>query len=114
MIAICPIRFGAGLEGKITEAMMHGLPVVNDFHRHAGMNARRGEDIMVGDTPDQIAEVCSAALERPALRQTLSRNGRDLVIRNYSFAAVAARLDKIISDLNMIPIKRYGNRSDWR
>jgi glycosyltransferase involved in cell wall biosynthesis len=106
-VSICPLRFGAGLKGKIGEAMIHGLPVVTTSIGTQGMNPRLGEDIMVGDTPDEFAHCVVQLLEQPALRQTLSRNGRDLVIRNYSFQAIAARIDEVMSELATIPVKRY-------
>jgi hypothetical protein len=71
------------------------------------MNPRLGEDIMVGDTPEEFAHCVVQLLEQPVLRKILSRNGRELVIRSYSFQAVAARIDQIICDLNTIPVKRY-------
>ena len=107
MVSVCPLRFGSGLKGKISEAMMHGLPVVTTSIGTQGMNPRLGEEIMVGDTPDQFAECVAELLEEPARWKTLSRNGRDLAIRNYSFGAVAARVDQVMSKLNAIPIKRY-------
>lgn len=107
MVSICPLRFGAGLKGKIGEAMMHGLPVVTTSIGTQGMNVRHGEDIMIGDTPDQFARCVVQLLEQPALRKTLSRNGRNLVVRNYSFEAVAARINQIMADLTRIAIKRY-------
>ena len=107
MVSICPLRFGAGLKGKIGEAMMHGLPVVTTSIGTQGMNARDGEDIMVADTPDQFARSVVRLLEEPDLWKKLSRNGRDLVIRDYSFEAVTTRIDAIVSRLSAIAIKRY-------
>jgi hypothetical protein len=37
----------------------------------------------------------------------LARNGRALVERDYSFEAVSARINRIVSDLGAIAIKRY-------
>jgi glycosyltransferase involved in cell wall biosynthesis len=107
MVSICPLRFGAGLKGKIGEAMMHGVPVVTSSIGTQGMDCRIGEDIMVGDTPHQFARCVVELLEQPALWWKLARNGRALVERDYSFEAVSARINRIVSDLGAIAIKRY-------
>jgi O-antigen biosynthesis protein len=106
-VSVCPLRFGAGLKGKIGEAMIYGLPVVTTSIGTQGMNPRLGEDLMVGDTPMEFAHCVAQLLEQPALRQRLSRNGRDLVVRNYSFEAVAARIDEVVSQVGTVRIKRY-------
>ncbi len=108
MVSICPLRFGAGLKGKIGEAMMHGLPVVTTSIGTQGMNCRPGVDIMVGDTPEQFAQCVIQLLEQASLWKTVSRNGRDLVVRNYSFDAVSARIDQVLSGLGKVAVKRYG------
>jgi glycosyltransferase involved in cell wall biosynthesis len=107
MVSICPLRFGAGLKGKIGEAMMHGLPVVTTSIGTQGMDCRPGEDIMVGDTAAEFADCVVRLLQQPALWRTLSRNGHALVVRNYSFEAVSGRIKQILAGLHAVPIKRY-------
>jgi glycosyltransferase involved in cell wall biosynthesis len=107
-VLVCPLRYGAGLKGKIGEAMARGLPVVTTSIGTQGMNPRLGEEIMVGDTPEQFADCVERVLRDAALWQTLSREGRALIVRNYSPAAVAQRIETIASELRSIRPKRYG------
>ena len=106
LVSICPIRFGSGLKGKITQAMMHGLPVVTTSIGAQGLDARHGEEIMLGDTPDEFARCVTDLLQQPELRTKVSRKGRDLVIRHYSYAAVAASIDDILAGVRARPPKR--------
>ena len=108
MVSICPLRYGAGLKGKIGEAMMHGLPVVTTSIGTQGMNARIGVDILVGDSPEEFSNCVAKLLQQAELWKALSKNGQDLVIRGYSFETVGERISGIMSELNKIPIKRYG------
>jgi glycosyltransferase involved in cell wall biosynthesis len=108
MVSICPLRFGAGLKGKIGEAMMHGLPVVTTSIGTQGMNARIGEDILVGDSPEDFADCVARLLQDRLLWNKLSTNGRALVIQSYSFAAVERRVRDILDGLESISVKRYG------
>ena len=116
MVSICPLRYGAGLKGKIGEAMMHAVPVVTTSIGTQGMQARLNEDILVGDTPEEFSDLVVRVLQEPALWATLSRNGRNLIIQNYSFEAVAARIDKTMSGLELIPVIRYNiaKRIAWK
>lgn len=87
--------------------MMHGVPVVTTSIGTQGMHARVGEDIMVGDTPQEFANCVTRVLQDRELWNVLSRNGQDLVRRSYSFEAVVGQIEKIIENLGTLRIKRY-------
>ncbi|WP_181873334.1 glycosyltransferase [Paenibacillus prosopidis] len=53
-IVVAPIRFGAGVKGKIIEATAHGVPVITTSIGAEGiMNA--GEIVIITDSPEQYA-----------------------------------------------------------
>jgi hypothetical protein len=55
-VAIAPLRFGAGVKGKIGEAMSFGVPVVSSSVGVSGMYLDNGQNVLVGDTPQEFAE----------------------------------------------------------
>ncbi|HDZ78804.1 MAG TPA: glycosyltransferase [Gammaproteobacteria bacterium] len=112
-VSICPLRFGAGLKGKIGEAMMYGLPVVTTTIGTQGMDVRHGENMMVGDTPAEFAAGCVALLKDKKLRIHLTQNGRRFIIDNYSYAAVHRTVDAVVSRLDTLPLRGYGNIERW-
>ena len=112
-VSICPLRFGAGLKGKIGEAMMYGLPVVTTTIGTQGMDVRHGENMMVGDTPAEFAAGCVALLKDKKLRIHLAQNGRRFIIDNYSYAAVHRTVDAVVSRLDTLPLRGYGNIERW-
>lgn len=107
-VSICPLRYGAGLKGKIGEAMMYGLPVVTTTIGTQGMDARHGENMMVGDTPTDLAASITALLRDPNLRRKVAENGRRFIIDNYSYAAVRQQVNKLFDNLGNIPLHSYG------
>lgn len=113
MVAICPLRFGAGLKGKIGEAMAHGLPVVTTSIGTQGMDTVPGSDIMVADSPQDFADAVIRLFEEPVLWQRLSTNGYAFVERKYSPQAVEAQIDAMIDSLGAIKVKRYAAPKRW-
>ncbi|MGY4517066.1 glycosyltransferase [Lysobacter sp. HA18] len=88
-VAIAPLRFGAGVKGKVNLSMAHGQPVVATSCAVEGMHLRDGDDVLVADTPDTFAEAVLRAYDDEALWQRLSINGLENVRRHFS--ADAAR-----------------------
>ena len=63
-VLLAPLRFGAGLKGKIVDAWMHGLPVVTTPIGAEGMVGRGGVDSWGGVcTAESAREVAAAAVE---------------------------------------------------
>ena len=46
-VSVAPLRYGAGVKGKVNMAMSYGLPVVATPIAVEGMHVEAGEDVMV-------------------------------------------------------------------
>ena len=55
-ISIAPLRYGAGVKGKINQAMAHGLPVVATTAAVEGMDLHDGDEVLIADSPSTFAE----------------------------------------------------------
>ena len=55
MISIAPLRYGAGIKGKIVQAIAAGLPVVTTTIGAEGMGLTDGEHLLVADDPADFA-----------------------------------------------------------
>ena len=55
MISIAPLRYGAGIKGKIVQAIAAGLPVVTTAIGTEGMGLTDGEHLLVADDPADFA-----------------------------------------------------------
>ncbi|WP_462115489.1 glycosyltransferase [Lysobacter xanthus] len=88
-IAVAPLRFGAGVKGKVNLSMAHGQPVVATGCAVEGMHLRDGEDVLVADTPQAFAAAVLRLYGDEALWSRLAANGLDNVRRHFS--ADAAR-----------------------
>jgi glycosyltransferase involved in cell wall biosynthesis len=95
-VAIAPLRFGAGMKGKVTEALAAGMPLVSTSVGIQGLLVQSNRELLIADCPrsfadavvrllnDKVAaqrmadrgqryisEVCSADVVRPLLRELL-------------------------------------------
>jgi glycosyltransferase involved in cell wall biosynthesis len=83
-IAVAPLRYGAGVKGKVNLSMAHGQPVVATTCAMEGMHLRAGEDVLVADDARSFADAVLDAYQDEALWQQLSDNGLLNVERHFS------------------------------
>jgi GT2 family glycosyltransferase len=55
-VSIAPLRFGAGVKGKIAEAIAAGLPVVTTSIGAEGMELSDGDHALIADDPEAFAQ----------------------------------------------------------
>lgn len=83
-ISIAPLRYGAGVKGKVNQAMSHGLPVVATPMAVEGMNLIDGTHVLVGDTPAAFAAAVLRLYRDPQLWQQLVDGGKANVRQVFS------------------------------
>lgn len=94
-IAIAPLRFGAGVKGKINLSMAHGQPVVGTTCAVEGMHLQAGRDVLVADTAEAFADAVARLYQDPQLWQQLSDAGLDNVARHFSLDAARATVQRV-------------------
>ena len=104
-----PLRWGAGVKGKVIEAMMAGVPVVGTSIAVEGIGVVDGTHALVADDAEAFADAVTRAYLEPEMWSTLRREGRALVERDCSLDALGAALDVAIE----LPVHR-GNRASRR
>lgn len=105
-ISIAPLRFGAGVKGKIGEAMAYRLPVVTTAVGIDGFGLTPGVNILVGETPEEFASHVINLLQDEHLRNNLADAGFQFVSEQFSEPAVNARVRSMMKALPRLPVKR--------
>ncbi|HEY6941028.1 glycosyltransferase [Dokdonella sp.] len=95
-ISIAPLRYGAGVKGKVNMAMSCGLPVVATTVAVEGMHVRAGEDVLVADDPAAFAAEIVRLYRDEALWNALSANGLANVERHFSFDAARSAVRRLL------------------
>lgn len=89
---VAPLRYGAGMKGKVGEACAHGLPVVTTSVGAEGMGLADGEDVLVADDADGFADAVARTYHDAELWTRLAAGGRRAVDARLSPARVRADL----------------------
>jgi GT2 family glycosyltransferase/glycosyltransferase involved in cell wall biosynthesis len=97
-IAIAPLRYGAGVKGKIGEAMAFGVPVVTTAVGAEGMSLRDGQNASVADTAADFSAAIVHLVEDDELWQRLSRAGREHIDQVLGQAQFSATVRKLIPE----------------
>ncbi len=74
-LAIAPLRYGAGVKGKVNQALSYGLPVVGSPSALEGMGLEHGRDAMLAAAPEAFAQAVCAVYGDQQLWERLSVHG---------------------------------------
>jgi len=100
---VVPLRAGGGMRVKILNALAQGIPIVSTSLGAEGIDVTHGKDVLLSDTPAELAEACLQILDDPDLGQRLAENGRRLAEETYDYRVACRSLDAI-----------YGRAPQWR
>ena len=97
LISVAPLRYGAGVKGKVNLSMAYGVPTVISAVAAEGMHLVDRRDTLIADDPADFAAAVVELVESPDLWECLSRNGRASVRAHFSVEAVASRIDDLLA-----------------
>jgi len=89
-IAVAPLRYGAGIKGKVNMSMSRGQPVVATPIAVEGMFAKPGRDVLVGESAEEFAAQVVRLYRDEELWNHISAHGVENV-RNYFSVDTARR-----------------------
>jgi glycosyltransferase involved in cell wall biosynthesis len=97
-VFVAPLRYGAGMKGKVGQAMALGLPVVTTSIGAEGMELTDGGDALIRDDPEAFAAAVIRLHEDATVWQSLSRAAQDTVRRRWTPDIMRERLHHVIDD----------------
>ena len=86
-IAVAPLRFGAGVKGKVNMSMSYGQPVVGTKVAVEGMYTRHGHDVMMADEAADFAAAVINLYQNQKLWEKVAKGGLENVEKWFSFKA---------------------------
>jgi O-antigen biosynthesis protein len=91
-LSVVPLRYGAGMKGKVITSLSYGVPCVATSIGVEGTGLVAGKDILVEDDPKQMAELIQKAYDDKSLWEKLSGAGLKYCIENCSIESVKKKL----------------------
>jgi ubiquinone/menaquinone biosynthesis C-methylase UbiE/glycosyltransferase involved in cell wall biosynthesis len=100
-VSVAPLRYGAGMKGKVLSSLAAGVPCVCTPIAVEGMALTAGRDILVADTPDVFAESVVSVYQDDELWARLSEVGQSYVARESSVSVYTKRLHEMLISLGL-------------
>ncbi len=97
-VFICPLRYGAGVKGKIGQSLSYGLPVVTTAIGAEGIGLVDGKHAMIADDEETFASKVIQVYQDGQLWKKLSENGRDLINNSFSPDVIKEKLHLVCRD----------------
>ena len=83
-VFVCPLRYGAGVKGKVGQSMSYGLPVVMTPIGAEGLGATDGQNALLADDEETFAEKVARLYQDEELWRNLSLGGMELIENRFS------------------------------
>ena len=107
-VSIAPIRYGAGLKGKVIDSLMHRVPAVVTSAAAEGSGLEHDRHVLIADQADALA-ACLVSLYRSQEDWTrLSAAGRDFCAANFSLDAADKAIKSLMTELGL-PVRPGGD-----
>lgn len=97
LASIAPLRFGAGVKGKINMAMSYGVPVIATSVAVEGMNLENGDDVLVADHSAAFVAAVLRLRDEEATWTGLSDGALDNVRRHFSSDSAREVLRRVLA-----------------
>jgi GT2 family glycosyltransferase/glycosyltransferase involved in cell wall biosynthesis len=95
-VAVAPLRYGAGVKGKVNQSMAYGQPVVATPIAVEGMQIATGSEALVTAEPATFASEVVRLYQDPELWLRLSDAGLANIESHFSFEAASKALQHIL------------------
>jgi GT2 family glycosyltransferase/serine/threonine protein kinase len=100
-VSVAPLRYGAGIKGKIGTAMAIGLPVVATPLAVEGMSLTDGENILVADQAETFAEKIVQIYLDETLWKKIQEQSLSFAEKTWGADAAWVNLAGIMTDLGI-------------
>ncbi len=96
-IVVAPLRFGAGTQNKVLEAMAMGVPVVCSKIGFEGLGITSGEGAFLGENMKSFADQIKALMLDVDLRQKTGELGKEVVRSKFDWDSLATLLNNYLT-----------------
>ncbi|GCE58257.1 glycosyltransferase [Microcystis aeruginosa] len=100
-VFVAPLRFGAGMKGKIGQSLSLGLPTITTKIGAEGMGLIDHQDVLIADTAEEFAQAVIELYDNMELWQKLADNSLE-TIKRYQPATVQTNLQTLLSNLGIV------------
>jgi GT2 family glycosyltransferase len=96
-VSISPLRYGAGVKGKVNLAMSYGVPVVATTSSIEGMYLTPGVDVLTDDDADTFADAVARLYNDEQLWHALAEGGRENIRAHFSHEVGRGAITRLLA-----------------
>jgi glycosyltransferase involved in cell wall biosynthesis len=101
-VFVAPLRYGAGMKGKIGQSMAYGLPVVTTTIGAEGIGLKNDVNALIADEPEEFADSVIRLYTDEELWEGISMNAIEHIERNYSKEAIGRKISEVFISLKSV------------
>ncbi len=100
-LTIAPLRYGAGIKGKVLSSLAAGIPCVMTAVAAEGIPLGGRLAALVADQPESFAQAIKHAYDNEEEWTQVSRLGRSLIDMEFSAARIDDRIKRLLINLHL-------------
>ena len=97
-LSVAPLRYGAGVKGKINQSLSHGVPVVATPQAAEGMHLTNERSALIAEDPLAFAAAIVRLYTDASLWGCISAAGLEIMDRHFGFAAARRAMREVVDD----------------
>jgi sugar transferase (PEP-CTERM/EpsH1 system associated) len=98
-LVVAPLRFGAGTQNKVLEALAMGVPVVCSNIGFSGLNIQSGEGAFCETNAIDFAQRVISLLEDANLRKTTGERGKEIIRNKFDWNVLSDKLEHYFEEV---------------
>jgi O-antigen biosynthesis protein len=91
-VFVAPLRYGAGMKGKVGHSLTYGLPLVSTSIGAEGIPIEPDEDFLLANTADEFAASVIRLLQNDELWRKFQRHGQDIMTAHFSPLTISSQI----------------------
>lgn len=101
-IVVAPLRFGAGTQNKVLEAMAMGVPVVCSNVGFKGLGIESGEGAFMATDKEAFIKHVTELLSSALLRKATGEKGMEIIKQRFDWDVIAQKLEGYFNDVRKL------------
>ena len=95
-LTVAPLRWGAGVNGKVVTSLCHGVPCVATPLAVQGLGLADGGGVRIAETPEEFARAVIEVYNSPAVWERLSSEGYRIAEDRFSETAAIESVHRLL------------------
>lgn len=98
-VVVAPLRFGAGTQNKVLEAMAMGVPAVCTHIGFAGLQIQSGQGVVLAKHKDDFVAAVNQLLSSADERKEIGEKGLEIARNRFSWESIAQTLNTYLTEV---------------